>query len=251
MRAIWRLPPRPPDDADLPHETRYADGGNFYSTSLKWLQSSLPTIADTLHSWPLKVSTQKCEWVTVSSESSSWRAMRQLGSLMCIQEDIASRQQVTIAFHNMFSLWKRRKNLSEGRQIRLYEAYILPSLMYDCCTWGVNETMWNKLHASISQPTPTAPWPWPTYRPTNIDLDIFPPSLSIATSTFASDDLVDIQSICTGCWNLPRRQLLSPMCLHNSSPGTDSDSWLLVCQCACVLLIPEHITCCSYQFVLF
>ena len=69
--AKKNLPPRPPEDADLPHETRYADDGNFCITSLEWLQSSLPIIADTLCTWSLKVNTQKTEWVTVSSKSSS------------------------------------------------------------------------------------------------------------------------------------------------------------------------------------
>ena len=74
--------------------------------------------------------------------------MRQFGSLMGTQEDIVRRQQqATIAFRNVFSLWKRREKLSEGRRIRLYKAYVLPSLMYNCCTWGVNETVRNKLDA--------------------------------------------------------------------------------------------------------
>ena len=62
--ARKNLPPHSHEYAGLPHEKIYADDGNFYSTSLEWLQSSLPVIADTLRFWSLKVNTQKTEWVT-------------------------------------------------------------------------------------------------------------------------------------------------------------------------------------------
>jgi len=66
--AKSKLPPRPEEDADMPHDTRYADDVNFYSTSMPWLQTSLPIIAATLEGWSLVVNTQKTEWMSVSAD---------------------------------------------------------------------------------------------------------------------------------------------------------------------------------------
>jgi len=36
----------------------------------------------------------------------------------------------------MYSLWRRRDKVSEATRIKLYNAFVLPVLMYNCCNWG-------------------------------------------------------------------------------------------------------------------
>ncbi|XP_065193065.1 uncharacterized protein LOC135824262 [Sycon ciliatum] len=144
--VLSHLPPRPESDRLLPHESRYADDVNYYSTSLDWLRAALPIIAKVLESWSLYVNTQKTEWVTVSSTTENWKTVKQLGSLMATNEDIQRRKQwATIAFKNMYTLWLRREHVSEARRVRLYNAYVLPTLLYNCCTWGSTKAVSDKL----------------------------------------------------------------------------------------------------------
>ena len=43
------------------------------------------------------------------------------------------------AFRSLYCLWLRRERVSLRRRIRLYNAYVLPVLLYNCGTWGLNE----------------------------------------------------------------------------------------------------------------
>ena len=45
------------------------------------------------------------------------------------------------AYSKMYSLWIRRSNVSEKRRLRLYKAIVLPTLLYDCGTWGLTQRM--------------------------------------------------------------------------------------------------------------
>ena len=141
-----RLPTRPQADAHIPHDTEYADDVNFYSTGQEWLQKSLPIIAETLQARSLKVNTLKTEWVTVSATDEDWRSVKQLGSLMGTPEDIKRRmQQAAIAFGTMYALWLRKDHVSIDRRVRL--AFVLPALLYNCCTWGATKACMDRLDA--------------------------------------------------------------------------------------------------------
>ena len=138
-----RLPTRPQADAHIPHDTEYADDVNFYSTSQEWLQKSLPIIAETLQAWSLKT-----EWVTVSATDEDWRSVKQLGSLMGTPEDMKRRmQQAAIAFRRMYALWLRKDHVSIDRRVRLYKVFVLPALLYNCCTWGATKACMDRLDA--------------------------------------------------------------------------------------------------------
>ena len=141
-----RLPQRPITDGGIPPETGYADDITFYSTSKPWLEESLPIISSTLHSWNLKVNEQKTEWVHFTSGDSSWRSIRQLGSLMGGAEDIDRRISLASqAYGSMFSLWLRRKHVSERSRLKLYSSLVLPVLLYNCETWGVTQAVFQRL----------------------------------------------------------------------------------------------------------
>ena len=74
--------------------------------------------------------------------------MKQLGSLLGDEEDIGRRRQLAgAAFHTMWKIWLRGHKVSLRRRIRLYNAYVLPVLTYNCGTWGATDTAMAKLAA--------------------------------------------------------------------------------------------------------
>ena len=119
---------------------------HFFSTSESWLQSSLPVISSTLKTWHLNVNEQKTEWDKFVKSDTEWRSVKQLGSLLGEAEDIERRidlaSQAYGRFHN---LWLRRQRVSEKRRIRLYNALVLPVLLYNCGTWGPMKAMLERL----------------------------------------------------------------------------------------------------------
>ena len=137
------LQPAPQTDMIIPTETEYADDVTFISTCHEHLQQSLPQIKTILESWDLHVNESKTEWVELTSSNSTeelWRNAKVLGSLLGDLQDIQRRkQQATIAFRKMMTLWFRRQHVSESRRIRLYKAYVLPTLTYNMGTWGLTK----------------------------------------------------------------------------------------------------------------
>ena len=137
---------RPPADNLIPQEIGYADDITFFSTSESWLQSSLPVISSTLKTWHLNVNEQKTEWVKFVKSDTEWRSVKQLGSLLGEAEDIERRIELASQAYGRFhSLWLRRQRVSEKRRIRLYNALVLPVLLYNCGTWGPTKAMLERL----------------------------------------------------------------------------------------------------------
>ena len=147
------LPPRPTEDTYIPTETEYADDITFISTSPEYLQTALPIIKNRLLEWDLYVNDTKTEWVelvlsqqTTERGTEEWRKTKVLGSLIGDQQDVQRRiQQATIAFRRMMMIWFRRQKISESRRIRLYNAYVLPTLTYNMGTWGLSQSEANRL----------------------------------------------------------------------------------------------------------
>ena len=144
-----RLQPAPQTDMIIPTETEYADDVTFISTSHDYLQQSLPQIKTILETWDLHVNEAKTEWVELISSNptnEAWRNVKVLGSLLGDHQDIQKRkQQATIAFRKMMTLWFRRHHVSEPRRIRLYKAYVIPTLTYNIGTWGLTKSDFNSL----------------------------------------------------------------------------------------------------------
>ena len=141
-----RFPPRPPGDIDTPHETGYADDINLYSTSRPWLNTCLPIISETLGDWSLTVNPQKTEWVHITAASTAWCGVRQLGSLIGEADDI--RRRINLAsqvYGQMYTLWLRRREVSEGLRVQLYKAIVIPTLLYNCETWGPPQSALSEL----------------------------------------------------------------------------------------------------------
>ena len=63
-------------------------------------------------------------------------------------EDIKRRmQQSVIAFRRTYALWLRKNHVSIDRRGRLYEAFVLPALLYNCCTWAATKACLDRLGA--------------------------------------------------------------------------------------------------------
>ena len=52
------------------------------------------------------------------------------------------KQLAAVAFQRMWSLWVRKRHISEGLRLRLYKAFIVPVLTYNMGTWGLTPTEW-------------------------------------------------------------------------------------------------------------
>ena len=65
---------------------------------------------------------------------------KKLGSLLGDDEDVARRKQLAnVAFHKMKSIWLRRHHVSEDLRLRLYNAFVVPVLLYNMGTWGLTQ----------------------------------------------------------------------------------------------------------------
>ena len=78
------------------------------------------------------------------------RNIKVLGSLLGDQQDVHRlMQQAAFVFRRMMMLWFRKQKVSESRRIRLYKAYIFPTLTYNMGTWGITNSEANKLEKQL------------------------------------------------------------------------------------------------------
>ena len=98
-------------------------------------------VAAILGTWSLQVNGAKTERTEIargkSKEQEGWRSVKKLGSLIGDEEDIRRRKQLsTIAFRSLWQLWARRDRVEEKLRLRLYNAFVLPVMLYNCGTWA-------------------------------------------------------------------------------------------------------------------
>ena len=106
----------------------------------------MPSIAACLREWSLHVNQDKTEWIAINAKCDNWKSSKQLGSLMGENEDIRRRIELASgAYGRMYSLWLRRNNVSESRRLRLYNAIVLPTLLYNYETWGPPKALLDRL----------------------------------------------------------------------------------------------------------
>ncbi|XP_065197602.1 uncharacterized protein LOC135829123 [Sycon ciliatum] len=115
---------------------------DFISTESGWLGDLEPVIGDVLNGWALKVNPDKTE-ITVLGRSldrvaEQWRTTKKLGSLLGDSKDVSRRKQLAAAACRLlWSLWSRRSTVGEELRLRLYNAFVLPVLVYNAGTWGL------------------------------------------------------------------------------------------------------------------
>ena len=101
------------------------------------------------YKWNLKVNESKTEITTVDRNLEDWKNVRKLGNLINESEDVKNRKILAQnAFRTLKNIWKQDV-IDDFRKIQLYEALVLPILLYNCGTWGltkVNLEMIDSLH---------------------------------------------------------------------------------------------------------
>ena len=139
--VLATAPHRCPADSTLPIDIIYADDTDFVSTSSAWLAQLEPLAATVLRQWNLHVNAEKTEHTKLTRQqdrvSEEWRMTKKLGSLIGDDEDITRRKQLaTASYRAMYSLWKRRTLVREELRLRLYNAFVMPVLLYNSGTWA-------------------------------------------------------------------------------------------------------------------
>ena len=138
----------------MPSETQYADDCDFYDEDDKYFKEQLlPKIKSTFEEWNLIVNETKTEYtnIEISPETEnrgkeSWRQSKILGSKLGSNEDILHRMNLgCIAFANFKKIWKNSKYIETNTKIRLYEALVVPVIMYNSGTWASTRQVLDKL----------------------------------------------------------------------------------------------------------
>ena len=98
----------------------------------------------------LSINDSKTEWLTFDDDpnNSSWKQSRQLGTLLDEEEDLARRMALaSSAFKSMYPSFVRRSHICLSRRLRIYNAFVLPVLLYNCGTWALTKVQAEKLSA--------------------------------------------------------------------------------------------------------
>ena len=129
--------PRPISDLGYPEDAEYADDTDFISTSEEYLENLLPYVEKEFGTYNLLVNTDKTEKTKISANEKDWKNTKKLGSLLGEEEDLKRRMQLAAAqFSKLKNLWKTKGTALETR-LKLYNALIIPILIYNAGTWGL------------------------------------------------------------------------------------------------------------------
>ena len=102
------------------------------------------------------VNTPKTEWAAVSATDNDCRNVKRLRSLITIPVDIKWLfQQAAIESRRIHALWLQKDHVSI--ESSLYRVSFLPTLLYNCCTWGATNS-WIGIDA-FRRGLPPAPHP--------------------------------------------------------------------------------------------
>ena len=139
-----RLPTRPQTNANLPLDVEYADDTDFISTSRLFLDDIERIAPACLAEWSLTINASKTERSSVCRHADrvdeEWRMTCKLGSLLGEAEDVARRKQLAnVAFRKLSTVWFRRSRISLPVRLRLYESFVVPVLIYNRGTWGLDK----------------------------------------------------------------------------------------------------------------
>ena len=129
-----------PTNERLTKELIYADDVDLIFDTEEEAQKYVPIISSTLRQWNLKVNESKTEITRIERYQEEWKKVRKLGSLINESEDIKRRKVLAQnAFNELKNIWTRKDKIREQKRIQLYEALVIPILLYNCGTWGLTK----------------------------------------------------------------------------------------------------------------
>ena len=109
----------------------YADNTNLISNCTEKKKLQLMLVTPTSAEFNLQINDTKTEHTVLKKSE-------KLGSLMCDQEDILRRKQLsTTALHNLKNNWTKKNRIREHVQLKHYKTIAKPVLMYNSQTWDL------------------------------------------------------------------------------------------------------------------
>jgi len=137
---------RPQDDNKMPKETIYADDCDFFSSSESYLKYLEEIIPPTIKEFDLMANPSKWERTKLDFDDEEWKSVRKLGSLLGDEEDMERRMSLASAqFKLLTKLWDKSSKTTIETRMRVYNAFILPILLYNSNTWGATDAQIHKL----------------------------------------------------------------------------------------------------------
>ena len=154
MKELRAACPRPLTDTSVPSEVIYADDADTISKSSDFIASIEDIAAPILSRWDLRINSEKTEHITLKREANqdqeAWRFAKKLGTLLGDTQELQRRKQLAAASFQAFKhIWHRKKQnkISLDRRLQLYNAYVLPVLTYNSCTWALTLSEMDELDA--------------------------------------------------------------------------------------------------------
>ena len=85
------------------------------------------------------------EETTISAQINEWRSVKTLGSLLGEEDDLKRRmQRASAEFAKCSKVWNTNK-IALKTKLKLYNALVIPILMYNAGTWAFTRAQYNKL----------------------------------------------------------------------------------------------------------
>jgi arsenate reductase-like glutaredoxin family protein len=129
-------------------ESMYADDADFLvhdDAAVSQIIEIAPTVFGPFN---LCLNESKTEITKLGRDVSQFDTTSKLGSLLDDSKDIIRRVAISNnAMHGYHKMWMRSRFISEAMRLRLYKCYVLPILLYNCGTWGLNVQNLNRLEA--------------------------------------------------------------------------------------------------------
>ena len=155
--------PNPPiSNKGIALESEYADDAELLDESKEVLEKVITVASNILQQWSLFVNDSKTVHTRVYLADShevdthgnkirgkeEWRDSVLLGSKLSSIEDIKNRcNKANAAFHTYNKVWITSSvKISESRKIKLYEALVTSTLLYNCSSWAVPANVFESLN---------------------------------------------------------------------------------------------------------
>jgi sorting nexin-29 len=121
----------------------YADDTDFIN--IERIADDLPQI---LRDYNLKMNVEKTEYIKLSATENKTMKSKKLGSKLNSEEDLNYRISLaTVAFANMQKIWTQDEAIEESTKLKLYNACIIPIIMYNLSSITLTSASLQRLNA--------------------------------------------------------------------------------------------------------
>ncbi len=137
----------PEERVDFEINPCYADDTTWATTLRQRLEQVKQETPNLLKNYNLMTNKEKTEQFTIERNGETdWKKCKLLGSLLDTESDINRRTLLAITAYNKLNYIFKSNNVSNKIKIRIYNAYILPILTYNCEIWTLTETLSEKVN---------------------------------------------------------------------------------------------------------